>query len=137
MNGDRMKKSQQRLVSDPKRNHSKNDGAGESRKLAELAGAKRKTRVLGVTAGEQISQTCAGVLRRAGYFSEPGLVDTWWAERGATRTEVMSEWRFGSRGDFEDVLQLEFPGEVADGWLASHPDVMSLTYGYVLFATTG
>jgi len=90
-----------------------------------------------VADNDQRAGEFAGLLRRAGYFSEPGLVDTWWAERGATRTEVMSEWRFGSRGDFEDVLQLEFPGEVADGWLASHPDVMSLTYGYVLFATTG
>ena len=60
--------------------------------------------------------------------------DDWWAERGAQRTEVMSEWRFGSRPDFEAVLRLEFPAEVADPWLAAHPDALGLSYGYLLFA---
>jgi len=32
------------------------------------------------------------------------------------------------------VLRLEFPGGVADRWLADHPDVLGLSYGYVLFA---
>jgi ubiquinone/menaquinone biosynthesis C-methylase UbiE len=90
-----------------------------------------------VVDNDQRAGEFAGLLRLAGYFAEPDVVDAWWAERGATRTAVMSGWRFGSRADFEDVLRLEFPGEVSDSWLASHPDVMSLTYGYVLFATTG
>jgi SAM-dependent methyltransferase len=89
-----------------------------------------------VVDNDQRAGDFAGLLR-ARYYSVPDAVDAWWAERGASRTEVMSQWRFGSRGDFEDVLRLEFPGEVADGWLASHPGVMSLTYGYVLFATKG
>ena len=83
---------------------------------------------------------------RAGQFAEllansPGAelqgggapTDEWWAQRGAERTEVMSEWRFESRADFEAVLQLEFPGGIADAWLADHPDALGLSYGYVLF----
>jgi SAM-dependent methyltransferase len=61
------------------------------------------------------------------------VTDTWWAERGASRTEVMSRWQFRSREDFEAVLRLEFPGGVADRWLADHPGVTGLSYGYVLF----
>jgi ubiquinone/menaquinone biosynthesis C-methylase UbiE len=100
-----------------------------------------------VVDNDQRAGEFAGLLRQAARssqqsFSEPATLysqsaDAWWAERGATRTEVMSSWQFGTRADFEDVLRLEFPGEVSDGWLASHPDVISLTYGYVLFATTG
>jgi SAM-dependent methyltransferase len=59
--------------------------------------------------------------------------DAWWAERGASRTEVMSRWQFRSREDFEAVLRLEFPGGVADRWLAAHRGVTGLSYGYVLF----
>ncbi len=45
----------------------------------------------------------------------------------------MSEWRFGSRADFEAVLRMEFPPDVADPWLTAHPDRLGLSYGYVLF----
>ena len=60
--------------------------------------------------------------------------DAWWAARGASRTEVMGRWQFSSRNDFEAVLRLEFPGGVADAWLADHPDALGLSYGYLLFA---
>jgi hypothetical protein len=45
----------------------------------------------------------------------------------------MSRWQFRTREDFEAVLRLEFPGGVADRWLAEHPGVTGLSYGYVLF----
>ena len=63
--------------------------------------------------------------------------DQWWAERGATRHEVRSELRFGSRADLAAVLHIEFPAGVAADWLARHPGATSLSYGYVLFAVTG
>ena len=86
----------------------------------------------------------AGLLRAAllpqvtgeaaqGHGDQPDVTDAWWAERGATRTEVMSRWQFRSREDFEEVLRLEFPGGVAGRWLADHPGVTGLSYGYVLF----
>jgi SAM-dependent methyltransferase len=63
--------------------------------------------------------------------------DRWWAERGASRHEVHSELRFGSRADLVAVLHIEFPPQVASAWLSRHPLATGLTYGYVLFAVTG
>jgi SAM-dependent methyltransferase len=62
--------------------------------------------------------------------------DQWWADRGATRHEVRSEFRFASREDLAAVLHIEFPPEVADAWLSRHPEATWLTYGYVLFTVT-
>lgn len=62
------------------------------------------------------------------------VTDEWWRERGAMRTEVMSEWRFQTRTDLERVLRLEFPPAVAEQWLISHPNRTRLSYGYVLFS---
>lgn len=61
------------------------------------------------------------------------VTDAWWAERGASRTEVRSSWQFDSRADLEVVLRLEFPAEVASQWLAEHPLALGLSYGCVLF----
>ena len=77
------------------------------------------------------------LLRAAGTaHDQADVTDAWWAARGASRTEVMSRWEFGSRTDFEAVLRLEFAAGVADAWLAGHPDALGLSYGYVLFAVT-
>jgi SAM-dependent methyltransferase len=80
----------------------------------------------------------AGLLRAAGGTAQgqADVTDAWWAARGAVRTQVMSRWEFGSRSDLEAVLGLEFPAEVAGAWLADHPRVLGLSYGYVLFAVT-
>jgi ubiquinone/menaquinone biosynthesis C-methylase UbiE len=77
----------------------------------------------------------AGLLREAAPVAQgtAEVTDAWWARRGAERTEVLSQWRFGSRADLEAVLRLEFPAEVADAWLAARPAALGLTYGYVLF----
>jgi SAM-dependent methyltransferase len=63
-------------------------------------------------------------------------IDTWWRERGATRHEVRSQWRFASRADLAAVLNIEVPAAVARAWLARHPGATSLSCGYVLFAVT-
>ena len=60
--------------------------------------------------------------------------DAWWSARGSERVEVMSEWRFGTRADLDAVLHLELPAEVADSWLAAHPTLTRMSYGYVLFS---
>lgn len=72
----------------------------------------------------------------AAYQGSAEGTDAWWRERGARRVEVMSDWRFDSRSDLEAVLRLEFPHDLAEGWLAAHPEALGLTYGYVLFAVT-
>lgn len=70
----------------------------------------------------------------AAYQGGPDVTDAWWRDRGARRVDVLSDWRFSSREDLEAVLRMEFPAEVAGPWLAAHPGVLGLTYGYVLFA---
>jgi SAM-dependent methyltransferase len=77
----------------------------------------------------------------AGSATKPPLetaanADQWWSERGASRHEVRSELRFARRADLDAVLHIEFPAEVADGWLSRHPAAAGLSYGYVLFAVT-
>src|SRR5215471_15341608 len=63
-------------------------------------------------------------------------IDSWWRERGATRHEVRSRWRFASRADLAAVLNIEVPATVARAWLARHPAATGLSYGHVLFAVT-
>jgi SAM-dependent methyltransferase len=63
-------------------------------------------------------------------------IDTWWRERGATRYEVRSQWRFASRTDLAAVLAIEVPAPVARAWLARHPAATGLSYSCVLFAVT-
>ncbi len=63
-------------------------------------------------------------------------IDAWWRERGATRHEVRSQWRFASRADLAAVLNIEVPSTVASAWLARHPAATGLSYGHVLFAVT-
>jgi SAM-dependent methyltransferase len=79
----------------------------------------------------------AQFLRASPWAAYQGTVDgtdAWWGERGATRVEVMSDWRFERRQDLEAVLGLEFPPEVTADWLRAHPHDLTISYGYVLFA---
>jgi Methyltransferase domain len=81
----------------------------------------------------------AGLLAAAAAVPPPQTaraIDAWWRERGATRHEVRSQWRFASRADLAAVLNIEVPATVARAWLARHPAVTSLSYGHVLFAVT-
>jgi len=89
-----------------------------------------------VVDNDQRAGEFAGLLRAAGNqaLGQADVTDAWWAARGAIRAEVMSRWEFGSRSDLAAVLGLEFPDHVAGPWLAEHPEVAALSYGYVLFA---
>jgi SAM-dependent methyltransferase len=81
----------------------------------------------------------AGLLAAAASVPPLGTasaIDSWWRERGATRHEVRSQWRFASRADLAAVLKIEVPVPVARAWLARHPAATGLSYGHVLFAVT-
>lgn len=56
----------------------------------------------------------------------------WWTEQGSETRAIMSSWEFQSRSDLESVIRLEFPSEVAENWLAEHPERTGLSYGYLL-----
>jgi SAM-dependent methyltransferase len=81
----------------------------------------------------------AGLLA-AGSRRPPGetaaAVDAWWRQRGATRHEVRTQWRFAGRADLAAVLNIEAPAGVARAWLAANPAATSLSCGYILYAVT-
>jgi ubiquinone/menaquinone biosynthesis C-methylase UbiE len=107
--------------------------------LAEVRRVLRPGGSLVVVDNNQRVGEFADLLRLTDYTAFSGQADTtdaWWAERGATRTEVMSRWEFGTREDFQAVLGMEFPDGVGDDWLAQHPGRLGLSYGYVLFTST-
>jgi SAM-dependent methyltransferase len=60
-------------------------------------------------------------------------VDAWWRQRGATRHEVRTQWRFSSRADLAAVLNIEVPAGVARAWLARNTTDTTLSCGYVLY----
>ncbi|WP_370110927.1 class I SAM-dependent methyltransferase [Streptacidiphilus sp. MAP12-33] len=78
----------------------------------------------------ELLRACAG----SAAMGSGDRTDSWWAEHGAQRTEVRSEWAFESRADFEAVLRMEFPDGTADRWLEQHPEATGLSYGFVLFS---
>jgi ubiquinone/menaquinone biosynthesis C-methylase UbiE len=105
--------------------------------LAEVRRVLKPGGALVVVDNDHRAGEFAGLLRAAaeagqGYGDNADVTDAWWADQGATRTEVMSRWQFRTRADCEAVLRLEFP-EVAGRWLADHPGATGLSYGYVLF----
>jgi SAM-dependent methyltransferase len=104
--------------------------------LAEVLRILRPGGTLVVVDNDQRAGEFADLLVSSPWATPQGQADTtdaWWAARGAERVEVMSRWAFAIRADFEAVLRLEFPADIADPWLAAHPDALGLTYGYVLF----
>jgi SAM-dependent methyltransferase len=105
--------------------------------LAEVMRVLRPGGTLVVIGNDLQAGDFAELLRAAGRALEPAggrEADAWWAARGADRTAVRSSWRFTSRADFEAVLRMEFPLEIADPWLAARPGALGLGYSYSLHA---
>lgn len=64
---------------------------------------------------------------------DPEETDEWWSARGATRTNVRAGWHASSPGELEQILRLEFPGDVVDLFLSDRAPDARLSYGIAIF----
>jgi SAM-dependent methyltransferase len=111
-------------------------GPGADAGLAEVMRVLRPGGHLVVIDNDYRHGEFADILRHATEGNagfDPAAIDRWWAERGARRADVLSEWRFETHDDLEAVLRNEFRDGAAEPWLHAHPDRTSLSYGYALF----
>jgi len=115
------------------------DGGGADAGLAEIMRVLTPGGSLIVVENNYLWGQFAGLLA-AGSGKPPrhtaAAVDHWWRQRGATRHEVRTQWRFASRADLAAVLNIEVPAHVARAWLTRNPAVTSLSCGYVLYAVS-
>ena len=59
-------------------------------------------------------------------------LENFWAGQGFRLKQIESEWRFESRADLENVVRLEFPGELSAPILAGHSG-NRVEYHYALY----
>jgi SAM-dependent methyltransferase len=113
--------------------------AGADAGLAEIMRVLAPGGGLVVVENDYLWGEFAGILA-AGSARPPGEtaagVDAWWRQRGATRHQVRTQWRFGNRADLAAVLHIEVPAGVARAWLTRNPAATGLSCGYVLYAVT-
>lgn len=110
-------------------------GFDPSAGLAEVSRVLRTGGSLIVIDNDTQEGEFAELLRNSPWAEQQGqdtYATDWWQRQGATTHPVMSSWRFNSRAGMESVLRLEFPADVADAWLAAHPERTHLSYGYLL-----
>jgi SAM-dependent methyltransferase len=65
-------------------------------------------------------------------YDPPDAIDEFWSSKGFAAQRIDSQWTFDTRSDMEAVVRIEFPSEVADRILATHPST-SVSYSYRLF----
>jgi len=59
-------------------------------------------------------------------------VEAFWADQGFSLTRIPSRWQFASRADFEAVVHIEFPPDLAAELIAEHLGLV-VDYHYALY----
>ncbi|MBO0830241.1 MAG: methyltransferase domain-containing protein, partial [Streptosporangiales bacterium] len=96
-------------------------GPGCEPGLAELRRVMRRDGVAFVIDNDPTRGTFGSWFRRAFPRHDARGVEAFWARRGWTRRALDIRWEFRSRADFEAVVRIEFPREVAEQVIAEHP----------------
>lgn len=111
-------------------------GPGSERGLEEVSRALVPGGTLLVVDNSWRSGDFADLLRDAtggNADHDPEATSAWWANRGATRHEVLGGWQATSPEELERVLRIEFPAATVDRWVARNPGRASLTYAFAVF----
>ena len=96
-------------------------GPGCEPGLAELHRVMRREGVAFVIDNDATRSTFGGWVRRQLPDYDPAAVERFWAAQGFTRQPLDIRWDHASRADFEAVVGIEFPPELAGQILDSHP----------------
>lgn len=108
-------------------------GPGCEPGLAELARVMRPGGTAFVIDNDPTTSTFGGWFRRGFPTVDPVAVEQFWTDRGWQRERLGIAWQFDSRADFEAVVRIELPTEVAEEALAERPDATGVDYAINLW----
>jgi len=96
-------------------------GPGCEPGLAEVRRVLRRGGAAFVIDNDVTRSTFGRWFRRALPDYDPAEVERFWARQGWSRRSLDIRWEQPSRADFEAVVRIEFPAELAEQLLAEHP----------------
>ena len=95
-------------------------GPGCEPGLAEVGRVLRPGGTAFVIDNDASRSTFGTWFRRAMPAYDPEAIERFWARQGWSRESLDIRWSFGSRADFESVVQIEFTDALADEILDEH-----------------
>jgi SAM-dependent methyltransferase len=95
-------------------------GPGCEPGLAELTRVMRRHGVAFVIDNDATRSTFGSWFRRSVPHYDPRRVERFWSTQGFQRRPLEIRWRFDRRADFEAVVRIEFPPDLADKIIAGH-----------------
>ncbi len=104
-------------------------GPGCEPGLAELDRVVRPGGTAFVIDNDATRSTFGSWLQRGYPSRDPQPIAEFWTKLGWQRESLDMRWEFDNRPDFEDVLRIEFPIELAETLIAEHP---GLTVDYAI-----
>jgi len=108
-------------------------GPGCEPGLAELDRVVRRGGAAFVVDNDPERSTFGGWFRRGFPDVDPVAVERFWSLHGWSRERLEIAWTFDSRADFEAVVRIELPTDVAEEVLVEHPDATGVDYAVNLW----
>ncbi|WP_425547411.1 class I SAM-dependent methyltransferase [Actinomadura vinacea] len=96
-------------------------GPGCEPGLTELERVGRRGGAIFIIDNDATRSTFGGWFLRGLPSYDPAAVERFWTRRGFRREPLTIRWSFGDRADFESVLRIEFPADLAAELLREHP----------------